>query len=104
MRALLLALISIAVLVFFVNALGLIAFGIFAPRVEAVRFKTFQESQTYNEAMIRDLGEIQRDYIKATPDGKLALRSIAIHRFEVYPIDRLPSDLQYFYFQLKDSK
>ena len=88
---------------FGLNYFGLMQSSFFSPRIEAVRNKTFQESQAYNEGMLRDLQNIQLEYIKATPEGKSVLKSIAIHRFEVYPIDKLPPELQLFYSQLKGS-
>ena len=77
--------------------LGLLKFGFFAPRVEAVRYSTFKESQAYNDGMLRDLQDIKREYLKATPEQQIMLKEIAIHRFSVYPSERLTPDLQTFY-------
>jgi hypothetical protein len=79
------------------NAFGFWQYSFFAPKIVAVQNKVFQESQPYNEGMIRDLENIQRQYVTATGDSKEALRQIALHRFEVYDINRLPPDLQNFY-------
>ncbi len=73
----------------------------FQPRQEALRNQTFHESQAYNDGMIRDLEGIQQQYLDATPEGKQALRAIALHRFSVYPEEKLPPNLQLFYHQLK---
>jgi hypothetical protein len=83
------------------NLLGLWSTSFFAPRVEAIRYRTFQESQTYNEGMLHDLQDIQMQYLAATPDQKQALRGIALYRFGAYPFDRLTPDMQAFYTTLK---
>lgn len=73
-------------------------YAFFQPRYVAVQNKTFQQSQQYNEGMIRDLENIRREYLAATTqEQKDALRAIAIHRFEVYPENSLPPDLDSFY-------
>jgi len=97
-----LALLLVTGLTWFGNSLGLWQFSFFAPRIEAVRYNTFQQSQSYNEGMIRDLEDIQLQWNAATPEQKSVLRAVALHRFEVYPLDHLPPDLQNFYQQLKD--
>lgn len=73
----------------------------FAPKQEALRNQVFHESQAYTDGMVRDLEEAQQQYIDATPDGKRALRAIVLHRFSVYPIDRMTPDEQQFYLTLK---
>jgi hypothetical protein len=75
-------------------------YAFFAPRYEQVRYDTFKQSQAYNDGMIRDLQELKRDYIAANDEQKIALKALTIHRFEVYDINRLPSDLQSFYYSL----
>jgi hypothetical protein len=72
----------------------------FAPRYTAVDAKVFKESVQYNEGMLRDLTELQRQYVTADDAGKAALRPIIRHRFEVYDITKLPPDLQEFYVTL----
>jgi len=100
---------------FFSSVLGLIAFlallaGIsflslksyeyFAPKYRAVDAKVFKESEQYNEGMLRDLTELQRQYVTATDEEKAALRPIIRHRFDAYDITKLPPDLQEFYVTL----
>lgn len=83
--------------IFILNVYGLGTYAFFAPKYTAVDNKVFHESQQYNDGMIRDLENIKREYQHATPEGKDALRATAIHRFEIYPYNRLPPDLQAFY-------
>lgn len=97
---------------FFGSVLGFVAFialiaGIsflsfksyeyYAPKYRAVDAKVFKESEQYNEGMLRDLTELQRQYITATDEQKAALRPIIRHRFDAYDITKLPPDLQEFY-------
>ena len=84
----------------FISLFGYWSYSYFAPRYEQVRYNTFKESQSYNDAMLRDLQNIRMEYIKANDEQKTALRTIAIHRFEVYDINRLPDDLRQFYYSI----
>lgn len=84
------------------NMLGFWSFAYFAPKIEQVRYNTFKESQAYNDGMLRDLYDIQRDYLKADANGKASLRAIAIHRFSTFPVEKMPADLKVFYVQLKE--
>ena len=88
----------------------LLAFGgyemynYFAPRMRATDMKVFKESEQYNDGMIRDLENLQMEYIKANADQKQLLKSIIIHRFEVYDQNRLPANLWNFYQDVKEGK
>lgn len=86
-----------------VFGLGIIGFAydeFFLPKHEALRTKIFHESQSYNDGMIRDLEDLKLQYIQANDTSKAALRSVIIHRFSIYPKEKLPSDLQQFYLKL----
>lgn len=79
-------------------------FQFFAPKYEQVRHNTFEQSQAYNEGMIRDLENIMMQYQTADATGKAALKATVMHRFEAYPNrDVMPGDLQAFYNQLKEN-
>lgn len=80
------------------------AYEFYAPKYRAVDAKVFKESEQYNEGMVRDLSELQRQYITATDEEKAALRPIIRHRFEVYDRDRLPADLRSFYDSINSTK
>jgi hypothetical protein len=51
--------------------------------------------------MIRDLENLQLEYISADKEHKDALRAITLHRFSVYPEDKMPPNLRNFYNSLK---
>jgi hypothetical protein len=84
------------------NAVGFANWAFFAPKVAQVQTNVFHNSQQYNEGMVRDLENIQHEYLHSNPEEKKALRALAIHRFEVYPIDQMPADLQNFYRSLQN--
>jgi hypothetical protein len=86
-----------------VIGLGAISYGsyrLFAPATEQVRYDTFKNSQSYNEGMLKDLYDLEREYIKANDEQKTALRALILHRFDSYDKNRLPADLQAFYVTL----
>jgi hypothetical protein len=98
--------VGVVVVAVFVSIFAL-AFGsyelyaYFAPKYRAVDNRIFHESEQYNEGMLRDLAELQRQYVTADPAGKAALRPIIRHRFEVYPESKMPADLRDFYQTIK---
>ena len=78
-----------------------LAYAFYAPKYEQVRYDTFKQSQSYNDAMLRDLQDLQIEYMKANDEQKAALKAIVLHRFAVYDINKLPVDLRSFYAGLK---
>jgi hypothetical protein len=86
-----------SVLVIGFSAISYVGYRVFAPATEQVRYDTFKNSQSYNESMLKDLYDLQREYIKANTDQKAALRALILHRFDSYDKNRLPADLQAFY-------
>jgi hypothetical protein len=79
-------------------------FKFFAPKQEAVRRQTFEESKAYKQGMINELRNYQRDYINGDKDQKAALRTIILRQADQIPADELPSDLRSFIFDLRSSK
>jgi cytochrome c556 len=85
-----------------VIALGVVAatfgayelYAYFAPKYEAVRREVMTESRYYNEASIRELYRLKRQYDAAkTEEEKATIVAAARHEFSIYPEDRLPPDL-----------
>lgn len=76
------------------------SYSYFKPKYVAVDNETFHQSQQYNDGMIRDLEELQLEYIKAPEEQKPALKAVILHRFSVYPTDKLPNNLRSFYEEL----
>jgi hypothetical protein len=98
------ALVLFLAFIFGMNMFGLASYSFFAPKYRAVENHVFKESEQYNNGMIRDLENLQLEYIKADDAGKQSLRAIVLHRFSVYPADRMPPNLRNFYEQLKAGK
>ena len=88
-------------LIFGLTFLGYKSYEFFAPKYRAVDNQVFKQSEQYNDGMIRDLENLQMEYINADAEKKQALRAIVLHRFSVYPEDRLPPNLRNFYNSLK---
>jgi hypothetical protein len=80
------------------------AYQYFAPKYRAVDNQVFKQSEQYNDGMIRDLENLQMEYIGADKEHKDALRAIVLHRFSVYPEDKLPPNLRNFYNDLRAGK
>jgi hypothetical protein len=91
-------------LIFGLNLFGLANYGFFAPKYRAVDAEVFKQSEQYNDGMIRDLENLQMEYMQADQAHKDALRSIIIHRFEVYDQNRLTPSLWNFYQQVRQGK
>ncbi len=68
----------------------------FAPKYEAVRRETFEQTKSFNQGMIQELQNMQFEYVKATKEQRPALRSIILHRVADYDESKLPTDLREF--------
>jgi hypothetical protein len=76
----------------------------FAPRFAAVTREVFKESPSYNDGMVRDLENLMMEYKAASKEHQPALRSVILHRFSIYPEDKLPANLLSFYVQLRSEQ
>ena len=95
---------TIFVIIAIVFGIGLLSFSMYAfftPRYAAVDNAVFHESQQYNDGMIRDLEELQLEYINADAVKKQSIRAIVLHRFSVYPVEKMPPNLRSFYENIK---
>lgn len=95
-----LSILAFVALSFFLSFTAFAQYSFFAPRYTAVDYKVFRESQPYNEGMMRDLQNLRLAYIQADAGGKAALRDTILERFAAYPQNRLPPELQAFYYSL----
>jgi len=104
MKDVLKSLVSVVLVVaglFVMGYLSYQSYNYFAPKYRAVDNKVFKESEQYNDGMVRDLENLQLEYINADQNHKDALRAIVLHRFSVYPEDRMPPNLRNFYDSLR---
>lgn len=76
-------------------------YKVFAPKMEEARRKTFEESRSYNEGVVQELRQMQREYLFSTPDQKEALTSVILHQTADYDENKLPPDLKDFLHQLR---
>jgi hypothetical protein len=95
---------SFIALIFGLTFLGWVSYDYFAPKYRATDNKVFKESEQYNDGMIRDLESLQIEYLNADDAHKDALRAIVLHRFSVYPEEKMPYNLRNFYNQLRSGK
>jgi len=80
------------------------AYDYFAPKYRATDNKVFKESEQYNDGMVRDLENLQLEYMNADKEHKDALRAITLHRFSVYPEEKMPPNLRNFHNDLRSGK
>jgi hypothetical protein len=69
---------------------------VFAPKEEALRRRTFEESLAYNDGMKKDLLDAQIDYAKGSPEQKKAIGSVILQRFAAYDLSKLSQDQRDF--------
>ncbi len=87
-------LVFVGAVVFGLNYAGLLSYGFFQPRLEAVRRDTMINSRSYTEGTIRELYTLKRQYGAATTDAERAtIVAAARHEFSIFPRERLPNDL-----------
>ena len=96
-------LIAIAVM-FGLSFLSYQAYDYFAPKYRAIDNNVFKQSEQYNDGMVRDLENLQLEYMSADKEHKDALRAITLHRFSVYPEEKMPPNLRNFYNDLRSGK
>lgn len=73
----------------------------FAPKYEAVRRQTFEQTKSYTQGMSQDLDKMQMEYVNASPENKDALASIILHKLSGYDENNLSSSQRLFLDQLK---
>jgi len=80
---------------------GLVFTSFFAPKYENVRRNTFEQSKSFRTGAVQELQNMQFEYIKASPEHKVALKSVIIHRAAEVPENAMPNDLYNFIQELK---
>lgn len=73
----------------------------FAPKTEAVRRQTFEQSKAYNQGMAQELSRMKYDWITADAEHKAALAAYARQTSADYPLDKLPPDLRTWVLQIR---
>lgn len=76
----------------------------FAPKEEAVRRTTFEQSKAYNEGVAQELRQAKLDFARAkTREEKQAIASYALHEAGGYDRTKLPPDLADFMVTLEEA-
>ena len=75
----------------------------FAPKYEAVRRQTFEQTKSYNQGMVQQLQKMQLEYISHTGDTNVqsAMASVILQQAADYPEASMPDSLRTFIRQLK---
>lgn len=79
-------------------------FRYFAPKYEAVRRETFEQSKAFNQGMVQELQNMQFQYAQADAAHKAALADVILHRAADYDEDKMPNDLRVFVAQLRHDR
>lgn len=69
-------------------------YKVFAPRREAVRRKTFEQSKAYRQGMVQELQNMLFEYNQAAPEQQAALAAIILQRVADFDLNQLPPDLR----------
>lgn len=76
----------------------------FAPKQEAVRRQTFEQSKAYREGMAQEIQNMQFEYEQADSAHQAALRSVILHRVADMDVDALPASTQAFVSELRRAR
>ena len=101
----LVAVIGILGLTWLVQGNDFFLYKVFAPKYEAVRRETFEQSKAYNQGVVQELQKQFVEYSAATsPDVKDAIASVVLHQVADFPEDKLPSHLRAFVQKLRTER
>lgn len=87
---------SLSILTWGLAYQGLLFTGFFAPKQEAIRRNTFEQSKSYRDGTVQELQNMQFEYIKAAPAHRGALADLIRQRAVSVPPDAMPIELQNF--------
>ncbi len=76
-------------------------YRVFAPKYEAVRRDTFEQSKAYQQGMVQELQNMQFQYEQASDSHKAALADLILHRAADFNESDMPGGLRSFIAQLK---
>jgi hypothetical protein len=101
LSAILLFVIAFIGLLWLVQGNDFVLYKAFAPKYEAVRRETFEQSKAYRQGLVQELQNMQFEYVKADKEHQAALASIILRRTADVPTDALTPDLNKFVDQLR---
>lgn len=91
--------IGIIAFIFIMGNIGLGFDAYFKPKVNAIERKTFEQSQSHVEGMVRDLSNFHLQYVdpNSTDAQKAVIKATIQHQFADFPISQVPDQLKGFY-------
>lgn len=98
------ACVLVLALVFGIPFLGLQVMRMFGTQIESAKTDIYRENKSYVEGTVRDLRELQVDYVKADDSQKEALAGLILHRAGELDWERLPNDVRRFLNELKEKQ
>ena len=98
------ALVGLGLLALAVQGEDFFLYQVFAPRREAVRRQTFEQSRAYREGMQQELQSMAFQYAQAAPEHRAALASVILHRVADYDVSLLDPQLQRFVSDLRSDR
>ena len=102
--AIIVAIVAFLGLAWLVQGNDFFLYKTFAPKYEAVRRETFEQTKSYNQGMIQEIQNMQFEYVKATPAQQDALATIILHRVADYDVNLMPADLRQFVEELRSQR
>lgn len=96
--------IVLAVLGWFFTTNDVLLTGWSAPRVEAIRRQTFEQSKAYRDGQVKELRSMQFAYEQADDAHRVALRQVVLHQFSDVDDANVPSDLRAFLRSLENPR
>jgi hypothetical protein len=70
--------------------------GVTAPKREEIRREVFENTRSFNEGKLQQIGKYKYEYDTGTEGEKAAVKSVVRNTFTDYDIEDLPTELQYF--------
>lgn len=96
--------VALAVLGWFFTANDVLLTRWSAPRVEAIRRQTFEQSKAYRDGQIKELRSMQFAYEQADDAHRVALRQVVLQQFSDVDDSALPGDLRAFLRSLEEPR
>ena len=90
---------AVVAVMFVIGNVGLGFKAWFNPKEVAIERKTFEQSQSHVEGMIRDLSNFRLQYVdpNTSEAQKAVIKATVQHQFADFPRSRIPDELKGFY-------
>lgn len=73
----------------------------YAPKYEAARRNTYEQSAPYVQGKINQLNKLKAEYATASPEQRLLLKSVILREAGTVDRSKLPEDIKSFVNELK---